>query len=78
MHRFVNHYMTNVLYILESLCFKVLNTLVDVLFFDPNENHAIFHHGVGYLQFLEVFDGHSLRLALGKPCFVGVVVRVFI
>ena len=50
------------------------NYLHDVFFFDPDEEHAIFHHIVRDFEFLEILDCHTTRLWL-DCCFV-IIARI--
>ena len=42
------------------------NNFHDVLFFDPDEEHAVLHHIVWDFEFLEILDRHATRLGLGS------------
>lgn len=46
----------------------------DVLFFDPDEDHAVFHHAVRNLEQFELLDGKTLVNHLGLPFFVLLII----
>ena len=62
----MEHDITNIFDVEEVLGFEMANNLHDVLFFDPDEEHAVFHDIIGNTETLEILDCNASRLSLGS------------
>ena len=65
-HCWLEHDITNIFDVEEVLGFEMANNLHDVLFFDPDEEHPVFHDIIGNTETLEILDCNASRLSLGS------------